>query len=730
MGLLALTVASIASSSSAELIIWMKPIAASDAANVDIFNTYDSGGTSTANAGLGSVGNLGVHIKAIPATPQTITFKLIATVHGTDLVATNDQMGSAVFDILNSAWTGSAASGLAIGRPSPVTLTAALGAVGSATGALAATDLTGDAAPDIGGPFDVAAVPGPTGPYVKPYSATGNSTDGQISSTVDARYTNLDIGTFTYTYDNTNQLGTAAQLAIKTMYTALTGANFLATWRQDNTGAAGSKKDYSGYKGTNCQAGPAVPIKFGEFMPPVGALFVVKGQADGVGLTIDLGRVMQGATLTAQNVTINNAGVGPGDFTATVAGAATVTPAGGANVAVGADVPLSLNINTAAAGDFTANSFVTVHNGGNAADVDEKLNIKATVVAKRNIANPAEQTVNPPGGSAGFLKGTPISGTVSIAGGSLVTNPTVGTVATGGAVQTGANAVNVPWKAVLNGDSVQVTLPVAPEFAAGTASGNAEGAYANVVFTARSAVAGVGIGAPAASNQSTTLGAKLGAAIPANGAITDVGSSVLANPTATPQPVLGTTATVREGSVGAAGDNVTMAWRARDASKSELANLPVTRPDGRVRPAYLISDVVDLTTGTAVANRVPAFALEMTYDETKLAAGTEAAQVASGYIFVAYSDNGTWKHATIEPGATSSADTYRPNMSWAAFRAANTQALSTYLGYWGVDPVSNTAWVVTDHNSLFAVVPEPGTIGLLVTAGLGLALVYLRRRKA
>jgi len=52
--------------------------------------------------------------------------------------------------------------------------------------------------------------------------------------------------------------------------------------------------------------------------------------------------------------------------------------------------------------------------------------------------------------------------------------------------------------------------------------------------------------------------------------------------------------------------------------------------------------------------------------------------------------------------------------------------LTDYLGSFGSDISTNSVWAVIDHNSEFAVVPEPTTLGLL---GGGLAALLLRRRK-
>lgn len=51
------------------------------------------------------------------------------------------------------------------------------------------------------------------------------------------------------------------------------------------------------------------------------------------------------------------------------------------------------------------------------------------------------------------------------------------------------------------------------------------------------------------------------------------------------------------------------------------------------------------------------------------------------------------------------------------------------LGDWGVNTANHTVWAVIDHNSDFAVVPEPGTLALLAVAAIGL-LAYAWRRRA
>ena len=85
-----------------------------------------------------------------------------------------------------------------------------------------------------------------------------------------------------------------------------------------------------------------------------------------------------------------------------------------------------------------------------------------------------------------------------------------------------------------------------------------------------------------------------------------------------------------------------------------------------------------------------------------------------------------WVNATAGNfGAGSLAGFY--NMSFAAFLAGNGGTFNgtTMLGAFGRDTSSGNVWAVLNHNSDFAIIPEPTTWLLL---GAGSALLLLRRR--
>ncbi len=188
-----------------------------------------------------------------------------------------------------------------------------------------------------------------------------------------------------------------------------------------------------------------------------------------------------------------------------------------------------------------------------------------------------------------------------------------------------------------------------------------------------------------------------------------------------------------------AGNNSTttqigMAWRPRAANElpgSTLASLP------------LFSDVVNLTGVTGGA--ASPFTLEMSYDPTQL---PNPADATNGFLYLGYYDstNSVWQNAvavtgnkgtngtTVAGGNTTTGPDAVADFigSWAQFEAGpgNGLTLSQVLGSYGVDTVNDTAWAVVDHDAEFAVVPEPGTLALLLAGVAALGIAYRRRKVA
>jgi hypothetical protein len=115
--------------------------------------------------------------------------------------------------------------------------------------------------------------------------------------------------------------------------------------------------------------------------------------------------------------------------------------------------------------------------------------------------------------------------------------------------------------------------------------------------------------------------------------------------------------------------------------------------------------------------------LSLSYDDSILGGLSETS------LFLGW-DNGTdWVNAIA--GNTGSAGGSAVTDYTGSYAAANVLATAAYLGSWGRDPATNTAWAVIDHNSDFVViaVPEPSTM-LLGVAGLAVAGLAVRRRVA
>lgn len=97
---------------------------------------------------------------------------------------------------------------------------------------------------------------------------------------------------------------------------------------------------------------------------------------------------------------------------------------------------------------------------------------------------------------------------------------------------------------------------------------------------------------------------------------------------------------------------------------------------------------------------------------------------------VVWLDNGEWVNAINgNTGNTATQAMQGFNGSYSEFLAAfSSSTLAQTLGAYGYDVDTQSAWAVLNHNSDFAIIPEPATVGLLLAGGA--LLVAFRRRRA
>jgi len=224
--------------------------------------------------------------------------------------------------------------------------------------------------------------------------------------------------------------------------------------------------------------------------------------------------------------------------------------------------------------------------------------------------------------------------------------------------------------------------------------------------------ANVGNATANASNSQTAFGTPLTAPVAKNASYANLESTATATSGSGGYSLIGSTATILAGMNSSSGtaQTVGMAWRTQTLTE-------------RTVPA-LLSDVVDLSgMGLSGTAQTDPFVLQMTYNPALLpgGAGNEGLWASNEAIYLGWlnPNTHTWQNAIDGNYGTNSNQFY--------LGAWPTGDMT--LGKWGVNTANHTVWAVVDHNSEFAVVPEPGTLVLLAASGIGLLAAWRRRKK-
>jgi autotransporter-associated beta strand protein len=263
------------------------------------------------------------------------------------------------------------------------------------------------------------------------------------------------------------------------------------------------------------------------------------------------------------------------------------------------------------------------------------------------------------------------------------------------------------------------------------------------------------------------------------GSYTGLASTTFAMASNSPNPgIEGTTATILAGTNQQGGvHTLGMTWRSRTLSETPgndgingggFVNGHPNSPPLAGLP--LISDAINLfgmaAGSTGATNAAPVqtdpFVLQMSFNPATLKAeGATNADIATGgalYLASLLPVNGvmTWKNTIdanfpIAGQTTAVADGAIVNLGdavtlgngaspfigtfaqWEADNPLfNSSDIANYLGVWGVDPDTlgageYNAWAIVNHNSEFAVVPEPSS---LLLAGIAIAILLIVARKS
>ena len=223
------------------------------------------------------------------------------------------------------------------------------------------------------------------------------------------------------------------------------------------------------------------------------------------------------------------------------------------------------------------------------------------------------------------------------------------------------------------------------------------------------------------SNSVSTFGTPLTAQVAKGGSYANLESTVTATSGSGGTGMLGSTATILDGTASAA-TTVSMAWRTRTTAE--------TTKDG----GGLLSDVVSLSgiapNGTGSHDgffQTDMYVLQMSYDPselTRILGITESQAVAEGDLCLKSLNNGLIGIAN-NPWGCAVDENFGGTPNYVGDHAYN----SSYfvLGDYGVDTTDHVVWSVVDYSGTFAA-PEPSTFALLAAGALSLLAYTWRRR--
>jgi MYXO-CTERM domain-containing protein len=167
--------------------------------------------------------------------------------------------------------------------------------------------------------------------------------------------------------------------------------------------------------------------------------------------------------------------------------------------------------------------------------------------------------------------------------------------------------------------------------------------------------------------------------------------------------------------------SITMRTRtASEASNTETLQTTGALNVGGKNEGYLVSDVADVTGMIDVGTQTDKFVLQMSYNEALLL-GHEEMGAAAGRVILVSRSGTEWVNAVLLNVGAGNTPTF--------VNRAYAPGDENTLGLYGVDTTNNVVWAVLNHNSEFAVIPEPSTMVLGGVAMLGFAGLGLRRRR-